>query len=874
MSAPTDIVVSHVHPDFDAYASLVAAALLHPGAVPVYGGSRNRNVQAFHALHGSLLGVAEAATVDTSAVTTLVVVDTREPKRIGEFSRIADDPAVRVIAYDHHPCEQQGLRISRDLSVETGATATILVNEIRRRGISLSPVQASLFLLGIHEDTGSLRFLGTTPDDAEAVAYLMEAGADVGVLQEFLDAAPDEGQRALLELFAHSLESWEIHGRNITVVTAETTEEVDIAAVVSRGVVEGLARPVVFALVQLPGRVQVVARSRVEDVDVGAVVECLGGGGHMYAASARMENATLASAEIQLRAALEHVLPRSPRAGEIASSPVRTITPVSTMADAAREMSQWGHGGLPVVEDGRLVGMVSRKDVDKAVRHGLEHAPVKGFMARDPVTVTAETPLHAIQEIFVARGIGRVPVLEGDALVGIVTRKDLLRALRGAGFLGAADSEARERARERFLASFGRILPAEVQEVVRRLGHEAHDAGVNLYVVGGFVRDMLLGVENLDIDVVVDGDAIAFADSIAPRMSARVKAHRRFGTAVLVLSKTLHVDVVSARAEYYERPGALPSVERSTIRQDLFRRDFTLNAIAASVMPEDFGTITDPFGGVVDLDSGCLRVLHPLSFVEDPTRLLRAARFEKRFGFSLDEASCGLARVAADSRLLDEVSGARVREELLDIIDEECPGEVLERVADLGALRWVTPSDADVARALAAMSTVAARWESAVETLGRTGRRRVALIAAIASAAPHDRVLRWMSHLRFGSEYRDPALAVSDDMAALRSSVGAPERMKRSWLYRALENVPDEARAVAWILGDERLAERVELFSGVLSEIRAAVTGEDLVTLGLEPGPVFSAILARALDDRLDEIAVGREAELQNLSRLAVEMRS
>ncbi len=164
------------------------------------------------------------------------------------------------------------------------------------------------------------------------------------------------------------------------------------------------------------------------------------------------------------------------------------------------------------------------------------------------------------------------------------------------------------------------------------LGRLADERGERAHAVGGFVRDMLLGRANFDVDVVVEGDGVAFAEAYGHQHGVPVKIHRRFGTAVLVLSKEFHIDVTSARSEYYVRPGALPTVERSSLRQDLFRRDFTINAMAACLEPSRFGAIADPFGGLRDLESGVVRVLHGLSFIDDPTRILRAARFEERYG--------------------------------------------------------------------------------------------------------------------------------------------------------------------------------------------------------------------------------------------------
>src|SRR5450756_303958 len=195
-----------------------------------------------------------------------------------------------------------------------------------------------------------------------------------------------------------------------------------------------------------------------------------------------------------------------------------------------------------------------------------------------------------------------------------VTHADLLRAEHGASYLASRVAPARQEAAERFRESFETLLPPEVRDTVREIGAVAQEEGVR-----------------------------AFAQSVAERLGGHVRAHARFGTAVVVLERGLHVDVTTARTEYYTRPGALPTVERSSLRRDLLRRDFSINAMAAEIDPAEFGAIADPFGGLADLRDGVVRVLHPLSFVEDPTRVMRAARFEERFGFAMDDATEGLA---------------------------------------------------------------------------------------------------------------------------------------------------------------------------------------------------------------------------------------
>ena len=865
------IVVGHSNPDFDAYASMVAATRLFPGAKAVFLGTQNENVRAFHNLHGEFFEFVDLKQLEMSAITQLVMVDTRDPDRLAELGEVARRDGVDVIIYDHHPPQRGDLTRGDDRSREVGATTSILVHELRDREIELSPLESSTMLLGIHEDTGSLTYPGSTAYDALAAAWLMEQGADIEVLNQYLRRTLDADQADLLEQLAVSLELWDINGQQVAVGVAHALEYVDSAGVLTHYVVEDMGHRVAFAVVEMPGRLQIVARSRASEVDVGAVMKRLGGGGHPQAASARVKGGSIEAVLDGLRDALTHEVHSPLRALDVMSTPVRRAGTAWTMLRAGEEMSRWGHAGLPVIEGDELVGYISRKDVDKAVRHGLAHAPVTGFMNRDIVSVAPEAALGTVEGLLATSGIEQVPVIEGGAVTGIISRSDVLRAEHGDSYLVGRTRVAHPVATRRFLDGVGR-LPESAGSVLATLGEVASKASERAFVVGGFVRDMVLGVENLDIDVVVEGDGIDFAMRVAARTGAHLKIHRRFGTAVVTLGALLHLDVAGARAEYYTKPGALPIVERSTLNQDLLRRDFTINAMAACLDLGCFGEITDPYGGLDDLDAGVVRVLHPLSFVDDPTRLLRAARFEGRFGFAMDSSTLGLALRGVEMGLLEDLSGARVREELFDVLAESRPAVVLERLSGLGGLAAVLPGGSEIERVpddlLAVEDALAVLTE---RCRGFAPRRVATLLAVLASTgSSSSSAERWLARLHVGRVTARPAREIAQVGTSAVRKLASVRGMRDSRLYRLLSELSAEAIVVLWSRGDEVARERIERHLTQLASTRVAVSGADLIAIGATPGGSFSAILARAFDDRLDGRAVGRAAELANLRRLAV----
>ena len=434
--APPTVVTGHANPDFDAYAATVAATKLFPGARGVFLGTQNTNVREFHNLHEDLLPFVDLKGLDLSQVERVVMVDTRDPGRIGPLKEVAEREGVEVVVFDHHPPMSGDIEGAEEHSRMVGSSTSLLVHEIRDRGIPLTALEASLFLLGIHEDTGSLTYPGATAYDAEAVSFLMGSGADMEVVNQYLVRQLTDEQRALLEGLLATLEVWNIHGQQVAVGWADVDEYVDSASVVTHYLCEDLGYRVAVAVIKMPDRLYLVGRSRLAEVDIAAVLSRMGGGGHAQAASAARRDLEVAEALTELRDALEATIRPPMTAGDIASSPVRTVTPEDTMRIAAELMRRWGHGALPVLEGGVIVGLVTRKDVDKAARHGLEHAPVKGFMNRRPLCVGPEADLPALERLLTREGIGRVPVCDaGGHLQGILTRKDLLRAEHGDTYL-------------------------------------------------------------------------------------------------------------------------------------------------------------------------------------------------------------------------------------------------------------------------------------------------------------------------------------------------------------------------------------------------------------------------------------------------------
>ncbi|TML51064.1 MAG: CBS domain-containing protein [Actinobacteria bacterium] len=839
------LVATHTNTDFDAFAAMLAARRLYPGAIVCLAGSLNRNVREFYRLHADELDfVVDASRLELDAVRRLIVVETVHASRLGELEPVALDSAVDKVVFDHHAADRPEWAPPENVIVsEDGALTTTLVGVLAEREVAVSPLEATVFALGIHEDTGSLTHATTTQRDAEALGWCLRHGAEQELLSRFLHTPLGEAERELLSALLDSLEAHEAAGVEVLVATAAAREYVEGVSNLAHKLVDVTDCAGLVVLVEMDGRIFAVTRSRVPELDAAALAAVLGGGGHAQAASAIYRGA-LDEAHRLVVDRLEEAVRQPARARDVMSRPARTISPDETVSRAMVACQRFGQSGILVAAGDELAGAVSREDLDKAISHGLSHAPVRGIMSSRVATCAEETPLSELQRLL-ASGDDRVAVLRDDRLVGVVTRGDVLEALGESA--AAVKRPSASLAAE--LAKLERLAP--VFEAVAALT-EAYEG---VYLVGGTVRDILLGERNFDVDIAVEGDAIALAQALADALGGRVRAHEKFGTAVVVYGDGERVDVVTARTEFYDAPAALPAVEHASIREDLFRRDFTINAMALSLKGDDYGRLVDPFSGRADLEQKRIRVLHNLSFIDDPTRIFRAIRYENRYGFRMDEHTVRLARGTIEIGLVGDLSSARLRDELVALLEEGEVEHSILRLAELGADKAIHPhlaADDEAVKLLARLRALAQQYELDVPAW------RLALIA-LARKLPPDEVYDWLQRLKMRRR----------DAEQIAAAVTVGPRIVERLRNRDVE--PAETVALA-----DRYAPDAPLFALALTEleplhdyfrglrdIRLEVTGSDLAALGLSESPRVGEVLAELRRRKLNGELDGRESELE-----------
>jgi tRNA nucleotidyltransferase (CCA-adding enzyme) len=425
-----EAIITHQHADLDALASLVAAQQLHPEAACLQTGRSSDYVRRYLALHKDQLDLQRLRDIDPSEVDHVIVVDVRRRSRLQEFDELLE-AASRVTVYDHHPASEDDIE-AHTIHVEpVGACATLLCEAIQREDIEIDREVATLMLLGIYADTGRLSFDSTTPRDVEASAHLLRAGARLPVVNRYLSEQFTLEQQELLAEMMFHVEPLEVEAADVVVARGHADEFVDNASDVVQHIMSLGGHEAVFGVIDFEGgkHVQIIGRSRVPYVHVGEILGELGGGGHEGAGGASLKDATIDETSERLQSIVDDKPIRPTRVRDLMTSPIETIDRELSLGEALERLDHWDVSGAPVLDGDRLEGIISRRDLEPASKEGRLDLPVSSHMSHEPITIDPEASLeHALDEM-TEHDIGRLPVLEGGRLVGIVTRTDVLEHL-------------------------------------------------------------------------------------------------------------------------------------------------------------------------------------------------------------------------------------------------------------------------------------------------------------------------------------------------------------------------------------------------------------------------------------------------------------
>lgn len=906
-----DIVLCHQIADFDTLGAAVGLTRLYPGTKIVLTGGTHPKVGEFLAYHRDEYPLIEARAVDPSQLRQIWVVDTQWRRQLGQAAGWLDQPQVQIGLYDHH-LEIAGDIVPQQQWLEpVGATSTIICEQLQTAEIRLTPTEATVLALGIHADTGSFTFEQTTVRDVQALAWLLSQGANQRAIATYSEAGLSADLQPHLQQAWANLQQVVYQGYRLGWVLLHTAEYLPgLSRLITQLADLSECDAILLGHYYRQHHLAIIARSQIPHVSVAHLLAPLGGGGHAQAAAVTLTTETPEAVLKELLMALQEQIPRPPTAAELMSSPVRTVRPETPIADAHRVLLRYGHSGLSVVSAaGELQGIISRRDLDVALHHGFAHAPVKGYMKAPVRTVSPTTPLPEIQALMVQYDIGRLPVVndQGD-LVGIVTRTDVLRHLYA---LRRETETVCPLPTLNLYEALQQRLPAQLWVLLQRAAAIAKERGWQLYLVGGAVRDLLLAIAQgnhhlptREFDLVVDGVQQEEAAGVHLAQALHdlypetdLQIYGQFQTAALHWPKAsplagFAVDIATARSEFYPYPAAHPEVAASSIRQDLYRRDFTINALAMRLTPPRHGEVLDFFGGREDLQRRLIRVLHPNSFIEDPTRIFRAVRFAVRLGFDLEPQTRQYIEYALTSGVFatrDRLSGvprggnrptskrpslqSRLRNELRHILElplapnEHFGGErALTMLAELGALecldRQVTFDEAAKVR----LQLVWEWWPEIPErrewqTFPLWELELLALIVTVPTAGAIARQLQLGEHI---CEWLDSFPSLQEQWQTLRQS-----QQPRSCYCDFLESQPLPVivllAAVQQAQGREADLGDVVLLREYLWQWRLQkppLNGHDLQQLGYPRGPQLRQILLALRSAMLDGLVSDRASAI------------
>ena len=672
-----DTLATHAHADLDALGALAGARLLCPRARAIAPIRFLPGADHLAAELGEWLGLTDPRDDSLQPARHVLLVDVQDPNRTDLPRRWVEAASLTWTVLDHHPPGPTPAPLDHRLIEPVGACVTLVTEQLIGRGIEPSVRIATAMLAGLLADTGKMSYPGTTPRDFRAAAWLLERGAELDRAQDYLVRAIPDRQLEVLAQLESRIDWLRESSPSGWMTTLEAQEEVSGLAALVNELLERHPAHLAVCTVTTPERTRIVARARSSQFDLLAALAPFDARGHASAITAVVTAPDHQTVSAKVRAICKTLLPPEWQARHLMSHPVHGVPLEATLKAAWLASRHWGLTVVPVLQAGRPQGVLHRRDLDRAIQHGLEDAPIRDILPRRVVQVSPETPMAEIERRMLRERVGRVLVVSDRQLVGIVSRTDLER--------GRMEGHAVQGDHQPIALNLAPSLAHVVERAVQLAGSDP------LYLVGGAVRDLILGHPVDDVDLVTEGDAIALARRLASHLGASLVTHEPFGTARLTLADGLHLDVASARIEHYPLAAGLPEVKFARLHGDLRRRDFTINAMALRLRPGARPELIDPYHGREDLARGVLRTLHPVSFFEDPVRIFRGLRFAQRFNLAFEPETAAQAREAIASGRYDGMGGERLKLELRQACRQTSVKSLFAHIARLDAWRFWDP---------------------------------------------------------------------------------------------------------------------------------------------------------------------------------------
>ncbi|WP_293445834.1 CBS domain-containing protein [Persephonella sp.] len=827
------------------------AKILLPGAVS---SSFRLAMKRFESkLKGKLIKINELKKINV-----LYLADTNNYKNASKKLSDFIDENTKIIIYDHHPIRSKLPKKVEKHIKKTGSASTIVVYQLKKNKIHISPEDATILILGIYEDTGSFTYNTTTEKDLRAAAYLLSKGADLETVKNIIEERIDQQQITIIHQLVENLQYFFLKDKKIIFSFAYSDRYIpDISGFLH------MIKPLqeadaYFIMINEKGKTSIIARSKKKDIDVGKIMSYLGGGGHFAAASATVKGLTVQEIKNYIESVLLSEAYKKRVISEFMSRDIITVVKDTQIQEIKEELDK-----APVIfvvdKKGKFLGIALSRVLKESLRHGIKDVKIENFIIDSIITFEPSTKLSEAEKTITASSQEYFPVLENGKPVGVINRTYIIKILHGQVF----DSEkdifiSRERIKPKFLnfeKNLRKYLPDHIITHLEEIGKLSKKLGYNTYLVGGIVRDIVMSKKSLDIDLIVEGDAVKLSKEYAKLKNIPVHTFEEFMTAQLTLETGEKIDLATARKETYTHPGAYPKVEKATIKEDLYRRDFTINTLAIEITEGKFGILIDFFNGLKDIKDRMIRILHQLSFIEDPIRILRALRFAGRLGFKLGKPTEKLLKLAVDEDMLNVAPTGRINIELNYSLNEE-------RVIDIIMLM-------NRYRVLHSLIPDFYMDEKREEILNRL--RDTIISFEMFFSIKIDRVsnylLALMYHLPFDISYKilqkyhfSKTVKFFEEYLEVKDLFHKIPQ-KDSDLYKKIKFIKKDILVYICASSDIELSERIIRILKKEEEKDLLLSGKDLKEMGIPPSPIYKKILDDVFKKYLDgEIKTKKEA--------------
>lgn len=728
----------------------------------------------------------------------------------------------RLVIYDHHPTESNRDRTEVHVE-EVGSATTLVVELLKKRRKRLTSREATLISLGIYEDTGSFKFQSTTLRDIRALEYLMRFGIDFDKVREIVEDKFDTEDIFALNQLIKNIQILELQDKEIGITHYNRRYSKDISRLL-KFIKDFESLDGYFAIVGQKNKVNIIARSKNRSLDVSKIVSSFDGGGHWYAASAKVRGFSLNEVVDILKFTLSE---RKLKVEEF----VERDVPILNAEDNIVQAQKLPHFPMYVVVDkeGRFQGCIKDKTVRELIKHGLGEEKVINYI-QDTITIGINSYLFELVKLFKTIDQEIFPVLDRSKFIGIVSRRELSKRLFKQDVTIPVSSSVKKK---NVVALINKTFPPEIVQELKKIGEIAKSMGYRAFVVGGVVRDMLMGRKNLDIDILVEGDGPVLLKEYGKIRNYSYFIYPEFLTGYVKLPDGLKIDFATARKEVYDYPGAYPRIEKAIVREDLLRRDFSINTITVEITEGNFGTLYDYFGGTVDIKEKRIRVLHPVSFVEDPIRILRAVRFAGRFNFKLHKDTERLLKNAIKNNLLNFAPPGRIKLEMELTFNEENVPEIINLMQEYGILNSVLEIETIPNQTLYKLQKASDMIVMFKKFFSTEVSKTFVYLLTLLSSKPLERSYLILKNYHFDRESKHI-------QKVFRYTIELQERYSIQTVLELLREHVDVIVTVSVLSEDKVTSNILEVYHKSKNPL---IRGDDLIKLGLKPSNLFKNIL-------------------------------